>query len=75
LDLHKEYLGLSTDSSLILAEHSGHDIPRDEPKLAIDAILDLVNKARMKSMRVEDSLDIAVGLRWGRATASELYKS
>ncbi len=48
LDLHKEYLNLSTDSSLILAEHSGHFIQQDEPQVVIDAILKLVDKARQK---------------------------
>ncbi len=48
LDLHKEYLNLSTDSSLILAEHSGHFIQQDEPQVVIDAILKLVDKVRQK---------------------------
>ena len=48
LDLNKEYLKLSTDSSLILAEHSGHSIQQDEPQVVIDAILKLVDKARQK---------------------------
>jgi pimeloyl-ACP methyl ester carboxylesterase len=48
LDLHKEYLSLSTDNSLILAEHSSHYIQQDEPQVVIDAILKLVEKARQK---------------------------
>jgi pimeloyl-ACP methyl ester carboxylesterase len=48
LDLHREYLNLSTDSSLVLAEHSGHFIQQDEPQVVIDAILKLVDKARQK---------------------------
>jgi pimeloyl-ACP methyl ester carboxylesterase len=48
LDLHKEYLRLSTNSTLILAEHSGHFIQDDEPQLVIDTILGLVDKARQK---------------------------
>jgi pimeloyl-ACP methyl ester carboxylesterase len=48
LDLHKEYLNLSTDSSLVLAEHSGRFIQQDEPRLLIDTILELVDKARQK---------------------------
>ncbi len=48
LDLHKEQAALSTDSQLILAEHSGHFIQNDEPQLVIDAILKLVDKARQK---------------------------
>jgi pimeloyl-ACP methyl ester carboxylesterase len=48
LDLHKEYLNLSTDSSLILAKKSGHFIQDDEPQVVIDAILGLVEKARQK---------------------------
>jgi pimeloyl-ACP methyl ester carboxylesterase len=47
-DLLKEYAKLSTDSSLILAERSGHYIQNDEPQLVIDAILGLVDKARQK---------------------------
>ncbi|MFN8595345.1 MAG: alpha/beta hydrolase [Anaerolineae bacterium] len=48
LDLHMEYLTLSTDSHLIRAEHSGHFIQTDEPQLVIDAILDMVDKVRQK---------------------------
>jgi pimeloyl-ACP methyl ester carboxylesterase len=48
LDLHKQYLNLSTDSSLILAKKSGHYIQDDEPQVVIDAILKLVDKARQK---------------------------
>lgn len=48
LDLHKEYTQLSTNSSLVLAEHSGHYIQNDEPQLVIDAILNLVDTARQK---------------------------
>jgi len=48
LDLQKEYLKLSTDSSLVLAEHSGHYIQVDEPQVVFDAILKLVDKARQK---------------------------
>jgi pimeloyl-ACP methyl ester carboxylesterase len=48
LDLHQEYAKLSTDSSLVLAEHSGHAIQEDEPQVVIDAILGLVEKARQK---------------------------
>jgi pimeloyl-ACP methyl ester carboxylesterase len=48
LDLQREYVTLSTDSSLILAEHSGHFIQQDEPQVVIAAILKLLNKARQK---------------------------
>jgi pimeloyl-ACP methyl ester carboxylesterase len=48
LDMHKEYLNLSTESFLVLAEHSGHFIQNDEPQLVIDAILKLVDKAQQK---------------------------
>jgi pimeloyl-ACP methyl ester carboxylesterase len=48
LELDQEYLNLSSDSSLILAEHSGHFIQQDEPQVVIDAILKLVDKARQK---------------------------
>jgi pimeloyl-ACP methyl ester carboxylesterase len=48
LDLQKEHAALSSDSQLILAEHSGHFIQNDEPQLVIDAILGLVDKARQK---------------------------
>lgn len=48
LDLHKAYLNLSSVSSLVLAEHSGHSIQQDEPQVVVDAILKLVDKARQK---------------------------
>jgi len=48
LDLQKEYVSLSTDSSLMLAEHSGHFVQQDEPQVVIDAIMKLVDKARQK---------------------------
>jgi pimeloyl-ACP methyl ester carboxylesterase len=48
LDLQKVHASLSSDSSLILAEHSGHFIQQDEPQVVIDAILKLVDKARQK---------------------------
>ncbi len=48
LDLQKKLVSLSIDSSLILAEDSGHYIQQDEPQLVIDAILKLVDKARQK---------------------------
>jgi pimeloyl-ACP methyl ester carboxylesterase len=48
LNLQKENAALSSDSQLIMAEHSGHSIQDDEPKLVIDAILKLVDKARQK---------------------------
>jgi pimeloyl-ACP methyl ester carboxylesterase len=48
LDLQEEYVSLSADSSLILAEHSGHFIQQDEPQVVIDAILKLIDKARQK---------------------------
>jgi pimeloyl-ACP methyl ester carboxylesterase len=42
------YTKLSTDSTYVLAEQSGHVIQNDEPQLVIDAILRLVDKARQK---------------------------
>jgi pimeloyl-ACP methyl ester carboxylesterase len=48
LDLHKEQAALSSDSQLIAAKKSGHFIQDDQPQLVIDAILDLVDKARKK---------------------------
>jgi len=47
-EVHKEYAELSTDSTFIIAENSGHFIHKDEPQLVIDAILGLVDKARQK---------------------------
>ncbi len=46
--LQKEYTALSSDSIYILADKSGHFIQNDEPQLVIDAILNLVDKARQK---------------------------
>lgn len=45
-DGHKEYTRLSTNSTHIVAEKSGHFIQNDEPQLVIDAILDTVKAVR-----------------------------
>ena len=47
-DLQKDLAGLSSNSALIVATKAGHYIQNDEPQLVIDAILDLVDKARQK---------------------------
>jgi pimeloyl-ACP methyl ester carboxylesterase len=44
----KGYAKLSTDSTFMIAEDSSHSIQNDEPQLVIDAILNLVEKARQK---------------------------
>ncbi len=37
-ELHRDYLNLSAQSSLIIAEKSGHDIHKNQPELVIEAI-------------------------------------
>jgi pimeloyl-ACP methyl ester carboxylesterase len=45
-DLQNELVGLSSNSTHIIAAHAGHMIPTEEPELVIDAIRKLVNEAR-----------------------------
>jgi pimeloyl-ACP methyl ester carboxylesterase len=45
-DLQSELAGLSSNSTRVIATQAGHDIPREEPKLVVEAILKLVNEAR-----------------------------
>ena len=47
-DLQEELAALSSNSTHIVATTSSHFIHYEEPQLVIDAILDLVNKARSK---------------------------
>jgi pimeloyl-ACP methyl ester carboxylesterase len=47
-EAQKDLTSLSSNSTLIVAAKSGHYIQDDEPQLVIDAILDLVDKARQK---------------------------
>ncbi len=48
VELQKEYAALSTDSQLVIADHSAHYIQNDEPELAVRAIISLVAKARQQ---------------------------
>jgi pimeloyl-ACP methyl ester carboxylesterase len=47
-DAQKDLTSLSSNSTLRVATKAGHTIQNDEPQLVIDAILDLVDKARQK---------------------------
>jgi pimeloyl-ACP methyl ester carboxylesterase len=47
-DMQKELAALSSNSTHVVATTSNHFIHYEEPKLVIDAILDLVNKAHSK---------------------------
>jgi pimeloyl-ACP methyl ester carboxylesterase len=45
-ELQSELVGLSSNSTHIVASHAGHSIQREEPELVIDAIRKLVDAAR-----------------------------
>jgi pimeloyl-ACP methyl ester carboxylesterase len=45
-ELQTDLLGLSADSTHIIATHAGHHIQLDEPQLVIDCILKMLSKAR-----------------------------
>ncbi len=45
-ELQRELLGLSTASRRVIATKSGHNIQREEPRLVIDAVLDVVQQVR-----------------------------
>jgi hypothetical protein len=45
-DLQRELVGWSTDSTHVIADHAGHDIPTEQPELVIDAIGKLVHQVR-----------------------------
>jgi len=45
-ELQSELVGLSSNSTHIIASHAGHSIQREEPELVIDAIRKLVDEAR-----------------------------
>ena len=47
-DMQSELAGLSSDSTHVIAAHASHDIPNQEPTFVVDAILELVNKARSR---------------------------
>jgi hypothetical protein len=44
--LQRDFLGLSTRSSQIIAEHSGHVIQLDEPQLVVAAMREIVEMAQ-----------------------------
>lgn len=48
-DMQRELVGLSTNSTQVIADHAGHMIPAEEPELVIEAIRSLVNEARSRS--------------------------
>jgi hypothetical protein len=43
-DLQDELMDLSSNSTRVIADHSGHDIHKEEPRLVVDAILKLVDE-------------------------------
>jgi pimeloyl-ACP methyl ester carboxylesterase len=45
-DLQMELVGLSSNSTQVIADHAGHIINQEEPLLVVDAILKLVNEYR-----------------------------
>jgi len=45
-ELQSELVGLSSNSTHIVASHAGHSIQREEPELVIEAIRKLVDEAR-----------------------------
>jgi signal recognition particle receptor subunit beta/pimeloyl-ACP methyl ester carboxylesterase len=47
LDLQRAQLRLSSHSTQIVAQQSGHAIPRDQPELIVDAIRQVVTAARL----------------------------
>lgn len=42
LELQTELTLLSTNSTLLIAEESGHEVPRDQPQIIVDTIRDMV---------------------------------
>jgi pimeloyl-ACP methyl ester carboxylesterase len=45
-ELQSELVGLSSNSTHIIASHAGHSIQREEPELVVEAIRKLVDEAR-----------------------------
>jgi hypothetical protein len=45
-DMQGELMDLSSNSTRVIADHSGHGIHKEEPRLVVDAILKLVNEYR-----------------------------
>jgi pimeloyl-ACP methyl ester carboxylesterase len=48
IGLQKEYVALSSDSQLVIADHSGPYVQIDQPELVVSAIFNLLDKARQK---------------------------
>jgi pimeloyl-ACP methyl ester carboxylesterase len=46
LELQREYLSLSTDSSFTYAKHTGHHVHHDDPVLTARVILELIDRVR-----------------------------
>jgi pimeloyl-ACP methyl ester carboxylesterase len=45
-EMQKDFLALSTRSTQIIAEHSGHMVPEQEPEVVVNAIEQMVQKVR-----------------------------
>ncbi len=55
LELQQKLLQLSTDSKMIMAEESGHDVHSDQPDLVVNAIREVWNAARNGTLLTQDS--------------------
>lgn len=48
IGLQKDYLALSSDSQLVIADHSGPYVQVDQPELVVSAIFNVLDKVRQK---------------------------
>jgi len=46
MTMHEELAALSSRGMRITAEDSGHDIPREQPQIVVDAIRQVISAAR-----------------------------
>jgi len=56
--LQAELAQLSSNSAQVIAEHSGHAVPRDQPRLIVDATLEVVRAVR-QGQRVQSERVLA----------------
>ena len=47
-DLQKDLLKLSTHSRQIIAEHSGHGVPQQQPTVIVQAIKDMISEVQAR---------------------------
>ena len=50
LEMHQELLGLSTNSTHIIAEKSDHAIPSNQPALIVDAVRQVGEAVRQDNL-------------------------